>query len=307
MSERGAATFAGVVAECWRRPGLLLRELVWRWLYGIPALAVVALACYHIYRVTYGALQAAGAGQVSLDTPWQSAAIVAAVVPTVRPVIVGIAVWLLPLLGLGWAMAAGFGRNVVFRRYDPGLPWRPAALSCIQAMRVVALALTVALWWGSVRWSAAASTVEGIPNVPVYFALVAAFSFAFLVIWSLSSWVFSIAPLFLLVEGKSLGACLVRSFQPSAATGRLVGVNVAVALIRLGLAMFAMFLSVLPLGFLSSAQSTLLYLWLAAVTVMYLVVSGFFQVVRLAAFVRFWRPAESRQNQVPQSFSNHVN
>ena len=307
MSERGAATFAGVVAECWRRPGLLARELAWRWLYGIPALVAVAVACYHIYFVTAGALRAVGPNRISLGTLWQSAATVAAVMPAVRPVIVGTAVWLLPLLGLGWALAAGFGRNIVFRSYEPGLPWRPFALSCIQGMRVMALGATVALWWGSVRWCAAASTVAGVPNVATYFALVAAFSLAFLVIWSLSSWVFSIAPLFLLVEGASLGASLRRSFRPSAATGRLVGVNAAVALLRLGMALFAMLLSALPLGFLSPAQSTALYVWLAAVTVLYLVVSGFFQVVRLAAFVAFWKPVEVGQNPVSHSFSNHVN
>lgn len=306
MSERGATTFTGVVAECWARPGLLVRELAWRWLYGIPALAAVAVACYHIYFVTAGALQAAGVSQISLDDPWQSAATVAAVMPTVRPVIVGIAVWLVPLLGLGWALAAGVGRNIVFRHYEPGLPWRPVGLSCIQGIRVLALGATVALWWGSVRWAAAASTVAGVPNVAMYFALVAAFSLAFLVIWSLSSWVFSIAPLFVLVEGLSLGASLRRSLQPSAATGRLVGVNAAVALIRLGLALFAMLLSALPLGLLSAAHSTALYVWLAVVTVFYLVVSGFFRVVRLAAFVEFWKPAEAGQNPAPQSFSNHV-
>lgn len=307
MSGRGEPTFAGIVAECWRRPGLLARELAWRWLYGIPALAVVACACYHIYLVTAGALQAAGAGQVSLTTPWQSAATVAALMPVVRPVIADTALWLVPLLGLGWAVAAGFGRNIVFRCYDPSLPWRPIGLSCIQAIRAIALAATVALWWGTVRWSAAASTAAGVPNVPMYFALVAVFTLAFLVIWSLSSWVFQLAPLFLLLDRQTLGASLRRSFRPSTATARLVGVNVAVALLRLGMALFAMFLSALPLGFLSPAQSTALYVWLAAVTVLYLVVSGFFNVVRLAAFVRFWNPPETGQNRVPQAFSDHVN
>lgn len=307
MSGRGEPTFAEVVAECWRRPGLLVRELAWRWLYGIPALAVIAYACYHIYFVTSGALQAAGASQISLDTPWQSAATVAALMPVVRPVIAATALWLVPLLGLGWAVAAGFGRNVVFRHYERSLPWRPLALSCIQGIRAVALAATVALWWGTVRWSAAVSTAAGVPNVPMYFALVAVFTLAFLVIWSLSSWGFQLAPLFLLLDRQTPGASLRRGFQPSAVTGRLVGVNVAVAILRLGMALFAMILSALPLGFLPPAQSTALYVWLAAVTVLYLVASGFFNVVRLAAFVRFWRPAETRQNQASQPFSDHVN
>lgn len=307
MSGRGTATFGSVLAECRQRPGLLLRELAWRWLYGIPALAIVAVACFHIYRATANALLAAGAGKISLDNPWQSAAIVSIVEPMVRPVVAETVLWLLPLLALGWVVVAGVGRNLVLRYYDPDLPWRPVALCSIQGIRVVALAATVALWWGSVRWSAAAATVEGMQNLALYFALVAAFSLAFLVIWSMSSWVFSIAPMFLLVEQQSLGASLRRSFLPSSVTGRLLGVNVAVALIRLGLAMCAMFLSALPLGFVASSQNLLLYLWLAAVTVLYMVVSGFFQVVRLVAFVEFWMPAAPPQNRVPHPSPDRVN
>ena len=295
MNTRGAASFAEVAALCWRRPGLLARELAWRWIYGIPALAAVAAACYHIYQLTAGTLQAAGVGQISFGNPYQSAAIVAVVAQILRPVLREIAFWLLPLLGIGWAIAAGVGRNIVFRFYAPGLPWRPAALTCVQVFRVIGLAVTVALWWGSMRWSAAVSTVAGVPNLLVYFVLVAMFTLGFLVIWSLFSWVFSIAPLFLLVEGKSLAVSVRRSFWPGSATGRLVGVNLAVALIRFGLAVFATVLSLLPLAFVSSAQSLALYLWLGAVTVLYMVVSGFFQVVRLAAFVEFWRPAQVLQ------------
>lgn len=301
MSGRGTATFGGVLAECGRRPGLLALELAWRWFYGVPALGIVAFACYHIYLATSDALLAAGAAKISLDHPWQSAAIVSVVTPMVRPVVTEVLLWLLPLLGLGWAIAAGVGRNLVLRGYAPGLPWRPVALSCIQGIRVVALGATVALWWGSVRWSAAASTAAGLPNLPFYFALVTAFTLGFLVIWSMSSWVFSVAPLFLLVEGQSLAASLRRSLQPSSVTGRLLGVNVAVALLRLGLAMLAMLLSVLPLGFFASSQGTLLYLWLAAVTVLYMVVSGFLHVVRLVAFVEFWTPAGPLQNEVSQA------
>ncbi len=299
MSGRAKATFAGVMAECLHRPGMLARELAWRWLYGIPALAAVAFACYHIYRVASGTLAAAGADQISLDRPWQSAATVSVVAQVLRPLVIEIVIWLLPLLGLGWAIAAGVGRNLVFRYYDPRLPWRPLALTGVQALRVIALALTVSLWWGSVRWSAAASTVAGVPNVAVYFSLVAAFSIGFLVIWSLFSWVFFIAPMFVLIEGKSLPASLIRSLRPSAAWGGLIGVNFAVSTIRFVVAVFFSMLSLVPLAFISSAHSAALYLWLVATTVLYMVVSGFFQVVRLTAFVEFWSPSAAPQNTSP--------
>lgn len=307
MTGRGRATFAGVLAECLHRPGILARELAWRWLYGVPALAAIAFACYHIYRVTSGTLAAAGADHITLDRPWRSAATVSVVAQVLRPVIVEILIWLLPLLGLGWAIAAGWGRNLVLRYYDPSLRWRPMALTGIQALRVIALAMTVSLWWGSVRWSAEASTVAGVPNVAVYFGLVAAFSIGFLVIWSLFSWVFFVAPMFVLIEGKSLAAGLIRSLRPSSAWGGLIGVNFVVSTIRFVVALFFTVLSLVPLVVISSAQSVFLYVWLVATTVLYMVVSGFFQVVRLAAFVEFWTPAPTPQNQVTSPRPDHVN
>lgn len=307
MNGRGPATIAGVVAECWRRPGLLARELAWRWLYVIPALAITGVACYHIYSITEGTLQAAGASQISLAHPWQGAAIVSVVAGEIGPVVTKIALWLLPLLGLGWAIAAGVGRNMVLRCYEPGLPWRPAAMTVIQALRVLALTATVALWWGGLRWSAQASTVAGVPNIPVYFGLVTAFTIGVLVLWSLCSWVFFMAPMFVLIERRSLVASLGRAMRPGSARARLVGANVAVAFLRFVVAMVFTILSLLPLGFVASAQSLLLWLWLGGMTLAYMVISGFFQVVRLVAFVAFWGPEATAQNPVSQSYPDHVN
>ena len=301
MSERGVPSFAQVVALCWRRPGLLARELAWRWIYGIPALTLVALACLRVYRMTSGALAAAGAGQISLGDPYQSAAIFAQVEQILRPEVKGIALWLLPQLLLGWAIASGIGRNIVFRRYEPKLPWRPVALSVVQLLRVAALAVTLALWWGSLRWSAILSSAAGMPNLPEYFVLVLIFTMAFLLLWSLSSWGLFLAPLFLLVNRQSLAESLRRSFWPGPLTGRLVGVNLAVSLIRFGLAGSTMILSLLPLPLVSSTSSIGLYLWLAAVSVLYLVASSFLQVVRLVAFFELWKAVPARQNPAVQS------
>lgn len=307
MNGRGPATLAGVMAECWRRPGLLARELTWRWLYGIPALAVAAIACYPIYLVTVDTLQSSGVSQITLEHPYQSAAVVSVVAGVISPMVTKIALWLLPLLGLGWAIAAGVGRNLMLRRYEPELAWRPAALTVIQGLRVLALAATAALWWGSLRWSAQVSTVAGVPNIPVYFGLVAVCTIAVLVLWSLCSWVFFMAPMFVLIERRSLAASLGRGMQPSSARGRLVGANMAVAFLRLVAAAGFTVMSLLPLGFVTSAHSLLLWAWLAGMTVAYMVVSGFFQVVRLVAFIEFWGPETAAQNPVSQQYPDHVN
>jgi hypothetical protein len=50
-----------------------------------------------------------------------------------------------------------------------------------------------------------------------------------------------------------------------------------------------MVFSAIPLPFLTEAQGLALYLWWAVGALLYLAAGDFFQVVRLAAFVRFWR------------------
>jgi hypothetical protein len=47
--------------------------------------------------------------------------------------------------------------------------------------------------------------------------------------------------------------------------------------------------SAIPLPFETDMTGIALYLWWAAVTLLYFVAGDFFQIARLAAFVRFWQ------------------
>jgi len=110
-----------------------------------------------------------------------------------------------------------------------------------------------------------------------------------------------------LIERRSVAASLGRAMRPGSARARLVGANVVVAFLRFVAGACFTMLSLLPLGLVSLAQSLLLWLWLGGMTVAYMVISGFFQVVRLAAFVAFWGPEAAAQNPVSQPHPDHVN
>ena len=56
-----------------------------------------------------------------------------------------------------------------------------------------------------------------------------------------------------------------------------------------GLIVLALVFSAIPLPFTADMTGAALYGWWALVTLLYLTASDFFQVVRLAAFVQFWR------------------
>ena len=49
---RGTQSFVHTLSECWRRPWLTALEVLWRWLYGVPALLVLWYQGTKILRET---------------------------------------------------------------------------------------------------------------------------------------------------------------------------------------------------------------------------------------------------------------
>lgn len=284
---RGTQSLVHIFGYCWSRPSLLLIELSWRWLYGAPALllmyyegakllASVPLASTGIYDFS---LQDTDRATVAIANVWEM----------LIPPLFHLLWWLAPLLGLGWALASGFGRSFVLRRYDSSLPFRPFALSALQALRVVAMGASLVGWFEAIQWSANTALGEGEPNLVLYFALVICISLGIFTFWALVSWIFSVAPLIALLEDKSVLACLVSGLRLGPLTSKLVEVNLVLGIVKLALVVLAMVFSATPLPFTSVMAGTPLYLWWAAVTLLYFAASDFFQLARLVAFIRFWR------------------
>ncbi|MGB9031522.1 MAG: hypothetical protein WCC27_15480 [Acidobacteriaceae bacterium] len=293
---RGTQSFVHILALCWRRPSLLGLELLWRWSYGIPLLVVLWFAGQHLWGETAAKLEATGVFQFSLQDPMQGAVQVSDAIDVLRGPVLHIAVWLLPLSMLAWAVAAGLGRSSVVRAYRPETPRRWAAMIVLQLLRVVALCGTFVLWFVAIRWAAnftlavgaGGNEAGGEPNLVLYCALVIIFSLGIFTVWALLSWVFSIAPLLALLEGRSVGGSLVRSVRLGPLRGKLVEINMVMGIVKLALIVLAMVFSATPLPFEEVVHGASLYAWWALVTVMYLVASDFFQVARVVAFVELW-------------------
>ena len=291
MTVRGTQSFIHVLGECWRRPSLLLTELAWRWLFGVPLLLLLWWQALHIYAVASAQLASSSMDQFTLTDPMQAAEISANIYAVLAPPITHLIEWLAPLAMIAWSMVSAIGRNAVLRRYDPKLPQRWLTLSILQLMRIVFLAGSVWFWFAAIHWSAAATLGGEEPNLVGYCALVICLSLGIFTLWALVSWVFSIAPLLVLLENSGAGASLVRSLRLGPLTGKLVEINLVMGIIKLALVVLAMVFSACPLPFESVMQGTPLYLWWAAVTILYLAASDFFQVARLVAFIQLWRLA----------------
>ena len=284
---RGTQSLVHTLGDCWSQPSLLLIELAWRWLYGIPALLLLYYEGARIF--TSLPLASTGIYDFSLLDTQRAEVIVADVWMLVTPPLFHALLWLAPLLGIGWAVVSGIGRSFVLRRFDSRLPFRPGALIVMQLLRVIALGASVAGWFSAIQWSANTALSGEEPNLVLYFALVICLSLAVFTLWGLISWVFSVAPLLALLENRSIAASLKRSLHLGPLSGKLVEVNLVLGIVKLALVVLAMVFSATPLPFATVMTGMPLYLWWAAVTVLYLAASDFFQVARLVAFIRFWR------------------
>lgn len=305
---RGTQSFVQILAACWRRPSLLGLELLWRWSFGTPLLALLFYVGQRIWTQTAERLEATGVFQFSLQYPMQGALQVSDAIDVLKPPVLHAAAWLLPLSMLAWAVSAGLGRNAVLRRYRPQTPSRPATMIMLQLLRIVALCGTFALWFVAIRWAAnfalananATGDAQGEPNLVLYCALVIIFSLGIFTVWALLSWVFSIAPLLSALENRGIADSLLRSLRLGPLKGKLVEINLAMGIVKIALVVLAMVFSATPLPFESAITGNALYAWWAVVTVLYLIASDFFQVARVAAFVELWGACRASEHAVEE-------
>jgi hypothetical protein len=136
------------------------------------------------------------------------------------------------------------------------------------------------------------STAE--PDLVGYFVWAIFLSLGFFTLWALVSWFVSIAPLLVLLENRSPVSALVESMKLGKSfTGKLVEINLVMGIVKLCLLVLAMVFSAVLLPFSDEVGASTLHFNWAIVTVFYCLASDYFQVVRLKAFVEFWRTFRS--------------
>jgi hypothetical protein len=288
---RGTQSLVQIQAQCWRRPGLIARELAWRWLFGIPALLLLSVCARRLLTVLFAAHT--GIEDFSLQQPLIAAQIVRASYHALLPAALELARWAAPLLMLGWAIASGIGRAFVLRALMRGNRLRVVSLCLLQLLRVCALTLTWLAWFAMLRW-AAARTITHLPSgaepsMVAFAAWLICLSIGSFIVWALWSWVLSIASVLIVADNRSLISALAGSVREGPLTTQLVEVNMVLGIVKLALIVLAMVFSAIPLPFEAQMNGNALYLWWAAVGVWYLAASDFFQIARLAAFVEFWQ------------------
>ena len=107
------------------RPSLTLIEVAWRWLFGIPVLAVCWAAGRRILDVL--PLDSAGVNNIDSRNPWVAAVQLTDAWTLYRPHVLAVLPTVAWPAALAWVVLSGLGRNLVLKRMEPTLPIRAAA------------------------------------------------------------------------------------------------------------------------------------------------------------------------------------
>jgi hypothetical protein len=298
---RGTQTLVDQMGWVFRRPSLTALEVAWRWLFGVPLLAV----CWWQARQILAVLPPDSAGLTGLDpqNPWVAAVQFQSAWMLYQPHVVSVLLWLVPAAALGWVIVSGLGRGLVLKRLEPRLRFRPVAMVVLQAAWLVLLAAAFWGWFRSLQWVAATHiTPSGEPDLIGYSIWTIFLSLSFFTLWAVVSWAISIAPLLVLLEGLSPASALVESLRLGGSfTGKLMEVNLVMGIVKLALVVLAMVFSAAPLPFSDELGPDAMHVVWAAAAVFYLVATDYFHVVRLKSFMEFWRTY--RGQRVSQSAS----
>ena len=286
---RGTQSLVGQMGWVFDRPSLTAIEIGWRWIFGVPMLAVCWFEAQRILTVV--PLESAGLTTLDTQNPWVAAVQLSDAWALYLPHVAAVLRWLLPVAALARVAISGLGRNLVLKRMEPRLPFRPVEMMALQAAWLVALGATCWGWFRCIQWVAATHiNPAGEPDLVGYSIWVIFLTLGFFTAWALVNWALSIAPLVMLLEGCSSVSSLGRSLRLGKAfTGKLMEVNLVMGIVKLALIVLAMVLSAAPLPFSDQLGPDALHGIFALATLFYLVASDYFQVVRLKSFVEFWK------------------
>ena len=150
---RGTQSLVGQMGWVFARPSFTLIEVGWRWLFGVPLL----IACWVQAQRLFAALPPESAGLATLDSqnPWVAAVQLGNIWAIYQPQVAAVARWLLPVAALAWVLIAGLGRNLLLKRIEPSLRFRPIGMMTLKGAWLAFFAVTCWGWLRSMQWVAA--------------------------------------------------------------------------------------------------------------------------------------------------------
>ena len=284
---------------CWGHPSLVFIEVAWRWLFGVPFLLVVWGQAQQILAQLPPS--AVGLDKLEFQNPWLSSVLLAEAASRYAAPVAAVLRWLLPAGVVGWAIVSGIGRTLILTRMraldpdsalsDGSLLRKVPGMVCLQGLWMVALLGCFWFWYESVGWASEKYITAGIqPDLVAYLCWLIFLSLGFYVSWAMLSWVLAVAPVLLFLEDVGPGGALARSFRlGKGMSGKLMEVNLVMAIVKIMLIVLDMVFSAAPLPFADEFGPDALHVLYVVIFIGFLVANDYFHVVRLRSFVGLWR------------------
>jgi len=294
-AERVRGTQSAVAQMGWvfARPSLTALEVAWRWLIGVPLL----LVCWDQARKILAVLppDATGLDKLNLQDPWVSSVRLADAWDLYRPPVAHVLAWLAPAAAVAWIIVSGLGRNLVLKRLEPRVPFRPITMIGLQAAWLAILGLTCWAWFNCIGWAAVTHIGTGAEPDLVGYTMWAIFlTLGFFTLWALVNWPVTIAPMLVLLENRSAFSALCEAFRLKRTfASKLVEINLVMGIVKLALLVLAMVFSSVLIPFSDEIGAGALHLEWVIVSLFYFIASDYFHVVRLKGFVEFWHAFRS--------------
>lgn len=286
---RGTQLLVEHMGVVFRYPSLIAIEVCWRWLFGLPFLLICWRQVQQI--LTAYPIESSGLDSVDTQNPWIAAVQISHGISFYEPHVLAVLRWLLPAAAFVWIVISALGRGLLLMRLDAQMRFRPFAMMLFQGAWLALFAVIVWGWLRSIEWVAATHIdVQGEPDLVGYFIWAIFLSLGFFTAFALTSWPFSIAPFLAQLEKRPVLSALGESLRLGKPfTSKLAEINLVLGIVKLALIVLAMVFSAAPLPFSSELGSSALHTVSAASVVFYFVANDFFQVVRIKAFLEFWK------------------
>lgn len=293
---RATQTLVSHMSFCWRHPSVVGLEVAWRWLFGVPFLLVLWAYAQSILAKIPPA--STGLARLNFQNPWVSSVLLVDAAGSYQPAVSVALGVILPWALVAWAVLSGVGRTLVFWRMQAldsasnGSPLRRLpGMILLQGLWLLLLLGCFWAWYRGVSWAAATHITAAMePDLVGYLCWLIFLSLGAYVLWAMLSWPFAIAPVLLIQEKCNVFQALGRSFGLGKLfSGKLVEVNLVMAIVRIALIVLAMVFSAAPLPFSDQFGPDFMHLLYVAIAVAYLVANDYFHAVRLRSFVAFWR------------------
>lgn len=298
--QRVTQGFVSTLSEVKSHSSWVLLEVAWRWVFGIPAVALVWLQASKVFSGTdwrATGIEALSVNQLLTD-PLQASTTIANFAGVVLPGLLQVATWLAPLLFVAWAFVSGVGRTLVLRRMDATLRPRIITTIALQLLRVIPFAALSMAWFAGLEALGRRTIVDpvaagGEPAMMLYVGGAIVLTLGLFIVASLIGWVFSLAPLVSAMRSLGPLASVREAVRIGGLRSGLIEVNLVLSIVKIALMVLALVFSACPLPFQTELTDEFLFWWNAGVAVWYFLASDFFHVARISGYLRLARSAKA--------------